>query len=94
MAESVSNAVRIVVEEGRRKVILARLAPKQIPECETQSNAELMSIAPILAQALISIVESGLVSGYDHPLDYCRCGNCVLRRLAAQCKVYLGKEQK
>lgn len=54
--EAVSDAVRVVVGEGRKKVILARLAPPQIPENETQANAELMAASPKLKEALEAIL--------------------------------------
>lgn len=79
--EYVSDAVRIVTGEGRSKIILARLNPKQIPETETAANAELMTLSPRLLEALNAIVDAGLLSGYDHPVDLCRCANCVIRRL-------------
>lgn len=44
--EAVSNAVRIVIGKGRKKVILARLNPPQLPEKETWANARLMVLAP------------------------------------------------
>lgn len=84
--ESVSDAVRVVVGTGRQKIILARLAPRQIPEMQTHANAKLMALAPRLATTLVSIVEAGILSGHDHPIDICRCGNCSVRRLARTVK--------
>lgn len=55
--EAVSDAVRVIVGEGRKKVILARLCPPQIPETETQANATLMAAAPELLVALETLVE-------------------------------------
>lgn len=49
--EAVSDAVRIVVGQGRKKVILARLCPPQISEHETWANARLMCAAPELLAA-------------------------------------------
>ena len=43
--ETVSDAVRVVVGEGRAKVILARLCPKQITEEETFQNAKIIVLA-------------------------------------------------
>jgi hypothetical protein len=34
-----------VVGTGRRKIVLARLAPRQIPESETVANAHVMAAA-------------------------------------------------
>lgn len=56
--EAVSDAVRIVVGEGRKKIILARLCPPQIPEGETWDNARLMAAAPDLLEALKAITEA------------------------------------
>lgn len=50
--EAVSDAVRIVVGNGRKKIILARLSPPQIPEDETWANARLMVSAPELLASL------------------------------------------
>jgi hypothetical protein len=50
--EAVSDAVRIVVGQGRSKIILARLCPTQIKEDETWANARLMVAAPDLFAAL------------------------------------------
>lgn len=44
--EAVSDAVRVVIGEGRKKVILARLCPPQIPENETWANARVMAAGP------------------------------------------------
>lgn len=48
--EAVSDAVRVVVGEGRKKIILARLSPRQLPEQETHANARVMAIAPELLE--------------------------------------------
>jgi len=87
--ECVSDAVRVVVGTGRAKVILARLAPKQLPESETTDNARLMALAPRLLQALNAMIEGGLLGGWDHQ---CTCGNCVVRRLVNQANRYRGSE--
>lgn len=50
--EAVSDAVRVVVGDGRKKVVLARLCPPQLPEQETADNARLMAAAPKLLAAL------------------------------------------
>lgn len=50
--EAVSDAVRIVVGQGRKKIILARLSPPQIKEDETWANARLMVAAPDLLASL------------------------------------------
>jgi hypothetical protein len=50
--EAVSDAVRIVVGQGRSKIILARLSPPQIKEDETWANARLMVAAPDLFASL------------------------------------------
>ena len=79
--EAISDCVRIVTGERRKKIILARLSPKQLPELETHANAELMAMAPELALALVGLVRSGVLSGESHPL-VCSCGSCVIRRIA------------
>jgi hypothetical protein len=56
--EAVSDAVRIVVGTGRRKIILARLNPPRLPEAETHANAKLMAAAPKLLKALKEIAET------------------------------------
>lgn len=50
--EAVSDAMRVVVGEGRKKIILARLRPPRLPEAETAANAVLMAAAPRLLDAL------------------------------------------
>lgn len=40
--EAISDCVRIVVGTGRKKIIIAKLNPKQIPESETLANARLI----------------------------------------------------
>lgn len=55
--EAVSDAVRIVVGQGRNKVILARLCPPQIPEDETWANARLMCGAQKLLKAAARLIE-------------------------------------
>jgi len=47
-AECVSDCCRVVVGKGRRKIMLARLAPKQISELETAGNGRLMAASPQL----------------------------------------------
>src|SRR5574342_180434 len=54
--EGVSDAVRIVTGTGKKKVILARLCPPQIPEDETWANARLMGQAPKLAGAVDALL--------------------------------------
>lgn len=59
--EAVSDAVRIIARVPSRdgmsrrprgvKIILARLAPPQLPEAETHANARLMAAAPDLLEA-------------------------------------------
>jgi len=56
--EAVSDAVRIVVGQGRGKVILARLCPPQIPEDETWANARLMCAAPDLLAASKGLLDA------------------------------------
>jgi|ERR1019366_6357189 hypothetical protein len=80
--EAISDCVRVVVGKGRAKIILARCAPKQLPEAETTCNAKLMALAPQLANAFVAVVNSGLIGGADHPIGMCGCSNCALRRLA------------
>lgn len=50
--EAVSDAVRIVVGTGKKKIILARLCPPQIPEKETATNARLMAASKRLLSVL------------------------------------------
>jgi hypothetical protein len=50
--QGVSDAVRIFVGDGRKRVILARLCPPQISEHETWANARLMAAAPDLLAVL------------------------------------------
>ncbi len=52
--EFISDACRVVVGIGRQKLILARLATKQIPEAEVATNACLMAAAKDLYDALVS----------------------------------------
>lgn len=79
--EAVSDCVRVVVGNGRKKIILARLSPKQIPESETHANARLMAAAPKLLGALVSLEASGAIGGESHPLNICGCWGCQCRRL-------------
>jgi len=55
--EAVSDAVRIVVGQGRSKIILARLCPPQISENETWANARLMCAAPLLLKAAENLIK-------------------------------------
>jgi hypothetical protein len=55
--EGVSDAVRVVIGAGRKKVILARLCPPQLSENETWANARLMAAAPDLHDALKMLLE-------------------------------------
>ena len=50
--EGISDCVRVVIGKGRQKVILARLAPPQLPEEETWANARIMGAGPELLDAL------------------------------------------
>ena len=59
--EAVSDAVRVVVGAGRKKIILARLSPKQIDEAETHANARLMAAAPEMYEALKLLQEFGFI---------------------------------
>jgi hypothetical protein len=69
--EAVSDCVRVVVGQGRRKIILARLAPKQLPEAETHANARMMAAAPAMFAALKRIREtlSDSEAGYAQLCD-------------------------
>ena len=49
--EAVSDACRVVVGRGRQKLILARLATKQIPEREIAANAKAMAAVKQLIHA-------------------------------------------
>jgi hypothetical protein len=87
--EAISGCVRVVAGSGRSRIILARCAPKQIPETETHANAALMALAPRLAITLVNIVSSGLIGGEDHPIDKCGCAFCGIRRLAAKAEALI-----
>jgi len=54
--EAVSDAVRVIVGKGRKKIILARLRPPQLPEEETWENARLMASAPELLESLETLL--------------------------------------
>lgn len=47
-SECVSDHCRVFVGKGRKRIILARLAPKQLPELETAANGRLMAASPQL----------------------------------------------
>ncbi len=64
--EAVSDACRVVTGSGRKKVILARLAPKQIPEAETTANAHVMSAAKDLYDALEGALRLLEIDGSRH----------------------------
>ncbi len=59
--EAVSDAVRVFVRlaktnsVGKQKVIIARMAPPQLPESETWSNGCLFAAAPDLYAALSAL---------------------------------------
>lgn len=63
--QGVSDAVRIFVGDGRKKVILARLCPPQISEYETWANARLMVAAPDYRDALKFLL--------DRHAEHCGC---------------------
>lgn len=59
-SECVSDHCRVFVGSGRRKIILARLAPKQLPENETAANGRLMAAAPellVIAETAIKLLQ-------------------------------------
>jgi hypothetical protein len=55
-SECVSDHCRVFVGAGRRKIILARLAPKQLPENETAVNGRLMAAS----LELLSVAERAI----------------------------------
>lgn len=77
--EAVSDAVRVVVGQGRKKVILARLCPKQIPEQETAANARLMAGAPALLKVLEEIVGDESLREHMMEADCSDCGSTLAK---------------
>lgn len=68
-SECVSDHCRVFVGKGRRKIILARLAPKQLPENETAANGRLMAVSPellVYAEAAHHLLQYEIPS--DHPM--------------------------
>lgn len=84
--EAVSDAVRVVVGEGRKKIILARLCPPQLPELETHANAKLMSAAPELLSLLKEIVADEQLRELMKEPDCNDCGSTLNRAQAAIAK--------
>lgn len=77
--EAVSDACRVVVGKGRQKLILARLATKQLPEAEVSANARAMAAAKDLAEALADeISPAARLAGYCQKglMPRCRCEGC------------------
>jgi hypothetical protein len=73
--EAVSDGIRVVVGQGRQKIVLARLSPKQISEHETAANASLMAASQELLVAL-----KGFVDEECHCLTSVQpCVQCVAR---------------
>ena len=70
-SECVSDYCRVFVGQGRRKIILARLSPRQLPESESAANGRLMAAAPQLlavarrAMALLSLLPDYNLSPTD-----------------------------
>lgn len=77
--EAVSDAVRVVVGQGRKKIILARLCPKQLPEVETAANAKLMAAAPDLLKVLEEIVGDESLQERMMEADCSDCGSTLAR---------------
>ena len=68
-SECVSDHCRVFVGKGRRKIILARLAPKQLPENETAANGRLMAASLELLEfgkAAYDLLRHELSA--DHPM--------------------------
>lgn len=79
--EAVSDACRVVIGQGRQRIILARLAPKQLREAETTANAHLISAAPDLYEALNRMVEAAVLQPEcAHSREPDLCDDCAFER--------------
>lgn len=64
--EFVSDCARIVAGSGRQKIVIARLAPKQLSETETANNARFILRAVTHFQTMKDAMKSALrESGCD-----------------------------
>lgn len=54
----VSDCVRIVIDRGRGKTIIAKLNPPQLPEKETWANAEFIAASRSAVPALLAALEA------------------------------------
>ena len=82
--ECVSDCVRIVAGSGRGKIVIARLAPKQLSETETTNNARFILRAATHFQTMKDAMKSALrESGCDGDLC-CHEWHEVFRKVIAE----------
>jgi hypothetical protein len=83
-SECVSDCCRVVVGEGRRKIILARLAPRQLSENESAANGRLMATSKKLLEALkqAECAACGAIHGDEEMYPGQNCAQCREARAA------------